>query len=881
LSHSLEFLSLLGELLDRLADTQSGFLNHSVLIDLASQYSQEQRTRLWNVAPQLPVSLREKSSLLSALAAGFDEQEEQGRLAEVMATEPLLRPYFQSCQLVDLVGEGAAESSQPERLLSESEVLERRYALLRSRVGFLTAHGIAIRSLPVEQGRNPPVRSLRWRVTQLAEVREQSLLLDVLIEVAEELVLRSSVQSTRSAAGRPHVQHSTTPLRYSLPMQMGPVSGSMAVPIAVDSSTAGDGPDEAIVPEEIPSRQKALPLSLSVEWEDVEDVPYPNQREAEPAVVSTGFAPRLTPADPLSPQQSLEPGARYWFWLQIGAQVAQSIEQQTVSLPKEYAKEGVSLKVVLFAFPGELILHAESCVGELLVQGNGAALVVKQPCEQRLHELSRQRLFFPVQIPERATAGATLSLRCNIYCNQVLLQSRLVSVEISDPQRADGSRAALRSFLDYSIADQLGQPASLHRVQSHSLSLLLNDNSDGTHSFRFFGSDGKRDLRHEATLDDDTLRSHVKYARGALRKAAWGDEEAWRGTGSGQSYRYAEQPRAKLLSQLFEDLIPLAVSGSRFYVGIARHLVGSVDASYDLQSMMRSPGFVQIASKVTASHILPAALLYDQPLDDGQPASAYKICPAFRAALESAKSLEQSECFAGRCPSYDSDTIICPSGFWGFRHYLGMPLSGPNRTDPQPEILYEDGPHLSCGISLELREFSLHEKALKALRKDLVWQVADSASAIFQMMRAGQSHVVYFYCHGGVTHDMPYLEVGKSDVITPSSLFSKRIRWKDPRPLVFLNGCHTTALGPEQVMDLVTEFIEVGQATGVIGTEITIFEPLARAFAEECLGRFLSGQAIGQAIRGARLGLLKAGNPLGLCYDPFVLATVTLAKKSP
>src|SRR5207244_9744776 len=97
-----------------------------------------------------------------------------------------------------------------------------------------------------------------------------------------------------------------------------------------------------------------------------------------------------------------------------------------------------------------------------------------------------------------------------------------------------------------------------------------------------------------------------------------------------------------------------------------------------------------------------------------------------------------------------------------------------------------------------------------------------------------------------------------------------------PRPLVFINGCQTTALEPEQAFEFVSRFVDVAGAAGVIGTEITIFEPLACAFAEECLRRFLGGAEIGQAVRGARLAVLKAGNPLGLAYVPFVAADLRL-----
>ena len=98
------------------------------------------------------------------------------------------------------------------------------------------------------------------------------------------------------------------------------------------------------------------------------------------------------------------------------------------------------------------------------------------------------------------------------------------------------------------------------------------------------------------------------------------------------------------------------------------------------------------------------------------------------------------------------------------------------------------------------------------------------------------------------------------------------------RPLVFINGCHTTALTPERALDLVTSFVENANAAGVIGTEITIFEPLACEFAEHSLKWFLDGEPIGECVRRARVALLAKHNPLGLVYIPFVLGSTSLTR---
>jgi hypothetical protein len=130
---------------------------------------------------------------------------------------------------------------------------------------------------------------------------------------------------------------------------------------------------------------------------------------------------------------------------------------------------------------------------------------------------------------------------------------------------------------------------------------------------------------------------------------------------------------------------------------------------------------------------------------------------------------------------------------------------------------------------------------------------------------------------------VPFIKVGPLSemAITAVTLFNERIRWEKTRPLVFLNGCHTTGLEPERAIELVSALVRNAHAAGVVGTEITVFEPLARAFAEDCLRRFLGGAELGWAVRDARLALLKAGNPLGLVYLPYALPSLQLVASQP
>jgi len=231
--------------------------------------------------------------------------------------------------------------------------------------------------------------------------------------------------------------------------------------------------------------------------------------------------------------------------------------------------------------------------------------------------------------------------------------------------------------------------------------------------------------------------------------------------------------------------------------------------------------------------------------------------------------------------------VICPSGFWGYRHSLGLPftLDGSSNEAP-PVISFKDELELMACVSTD-PQFVMrdpHLKRLEKLKTGLKLQREQAYDEVVTSLRQSVPHVLYFYCHGGIRRntDLPYLEIGKDDALSPDFLVGEGISWKEPHPLVFINGCHTTSLSPEITLDFVSSFVQQAGAAGVIGTEITIFERLASKFAEECLARFVGAQPhqesmpIGRAVRGARLELLRQGNPLGLVYIPYSIASLRL-----
>lgn len=593
-------------------------------------------------------------------------------------------------------------------------------------------------------------------------------------------------------------------------------------------------------------------------------------------VVNTWFSPRAHPDEHIKATMPLRSGATVYFCLNIDRPEGKSIEVTPMDIPPVSARS--RLTVAVFGFRNELKPQRGADVGELEVQEDGSVVVARQPLQAvtpRSHHLERD-LYFPIRVPNRP---GTFRLRCNIYLGQLLLQTRIVFARaMSRPRRVPRGKKALRSVVDYTLARTLS-PAYLNELPEHRLSLLLNDNGDGTHSFHFFGADDQTPFKQDdVRFQESELQGMISQARGTLRQASWESDQEW--DDKKHQYRYKDQQLD--LARLKVDLINLAGWGYEFYTAICGRLAGGDEreakkAARELQELMRRPGSVQIALKQSARYILPAALIYDYPLDVG--ASQIALCPSFEAALRGGQPLEDLACFDGACPSHGNLRAVCPSGFWGFRHDLGLPLSVKNAPDVPTQIKCGPKFSMAVGVASDLQLFNGHVKNLIKLREGIEW--TDQRDKFFDWLKA-YPDIVYFYCHGGLVRNAPYLQLGPKDnpgLVQRSNLYAYEIVWEQPRPLVFINGCHTTAVEPLQALEFITPLVTYSQAAGVIGTEITIFEELATVFAEECFQRFFAGEPIGRAVRRARLRLLAEGNPLGLVYIPFVIAGLRLVEQ--
>ncbi len=234
---------------------------------------------------------------------------------------------------------------------------------------------------------------------------------------------------------------------------------------------------------------------------------------AERNVVNTGFTTRDDPKTLLDKTQPLTPASEYYFILGVGEVLAGSIEKTPTSLP-EHLPAHALLQVVLFDFEGELATDPQASIGLLELQEDGSASLVRQPGTAKIAP-EIPWLQFPIRTP--ALSGLK-RLRCNIYYNQCLVQSRLVSAQVFPKGEYSGEEPALVSELDYNLSQSMAAE-HLMGIQEHCLSLMINDNGNGTHGFRFFGKD---EFKSDASIDGQELQGLIDYARGSISEDSLG-----------------------------------------------------------------------------------------------------------------------------------------------------------------------------------------------------------------------------------------------------------------------------------------------------------------------------------------------------------------------
>jgi hypothetical protein len=561
-------------------------------------------------------------------------------------------------------------------------------------------------------------------------------------------------------------------------------------------------------------------------------------------VVNVGlfYGGRNVPAD-----EPLKPGQIYELSLQIGRRTTWSLVDGDAAFPdevlaRELSSVGVILRVVVFG-------------PSFGIPSNDQVLHLGPPPTES------DELRFPLRTPR---SSGRYRIRICIYHEMNLLQSIMVRVTVSE-NAVNRQQRTIEAEVEFALSSTL---ADIERLPKRQFNFLQNASDDGSHTMAVVGTS----FRTSFDFGETEMRTAVDAARSALYSIA-------ADTSSRQpKYRF-DATNSTSVAQLEQDAIRLAELGYQLYSNI---VTGKSRAfAKELRDALGPSGAsIQVASTKSARYVFPWSLVYDHPLVVG----TLKLCPQF-AADAAAQNLASQICLAKGCPNRGKTNIVCPSGFWGFKHIIEQPLSvsvEPDASEKSDLVLDIDGGKAGgevsglMVVSRELNQVGVHVTEL-GIPRSFKFQVKDNKVEAGECLQDPQraAHLVYFYCHGGRDKTKTWLGVGVKERLQASDLTGLDIDWTGTHPLIFINGCHTADFTPDDLLNFNQVFAWC-RAAGVIGTEISVPEGLAREFARGFLLRFAGGTSVGDALHEQRLDLLGRRNLLGLAYTPYCSAALKM-----
>jgi hypothetical protein len=142
--------------------------------------------------------------------------------------------------------------------------------------------------------------------------------------------------------------------------------------------------------------------------------------------------------------------------------------------------------------------------------------------------------------------------------------------------------------------------------------------------------------------------------------------------------------------------------------------------------------------------------------------------------------------------------------------------------------------------------------------------------------RARADHIQHFVCHCDIDTSVSQnsrLRFSQKNEATIGDLLARfvtlgvRSRERENGPLVFLNACGTSRVEPFAVTSFPRFFLEQNGNRGFIGTEATMPDEFAAAFARAFYRTLLTGVGLGRAIHDAKWEMLRTlQSPLGIFY---------------
>jgi hypothetical protein len=320
-----------------------------------------------------------------------------------------------------------------------------------------------------------------------------------------------------------------------------------------------------------------------------------------------------------------------------------------------------------------------------------------------------------------------------------------------------------------------------------------------------------------------------------------------------------------------------------------------------LEKVLNEPDQIIKIAQILREEVIPWSFVYGRGLQprpgDREDDKLTKIPVCLASLPDRDGNLPVRRCGTDpQCVLYDNSSIlpenvVCPLQFWGFKHLIELPPGQDpkeNKSGVRRCIAVNGAvsliPGVNCTFGSEIEHFQKLGE-LKTLMTLAPIEKQYTAAGLKKKLASSPVHISYFFCHAAGS-----AELFDSQVIleAPGTERQESILWHefaqllkgekkwDPPALVFLNGCKTANYSPEVLSPFLESFVDHLGASGLIGTEITVWDTFAAEIAYHFFRNFLNKEGAAKSLSTARRILLSKNNPLGLVYTLYASADLHL-----
>lgn len=463
-------------------------------------------------------------------------------------------------------------------------------------------------------------------------------------------------------------------------------------------------------------------------------------------------------------------------------------------------------------------------------------------------------VYFELRAPK--TAGPA-DLRISVYYRNHLIQSFRLEARVSETW-VNTARPQVRVHLDFCRTARF---TNLRQIKPRALSIGVNQNQNGTHTFMI-----KKDQianSYPIELTEAQIQGVLDDFRGKLKQIS--ENPLF-------SVLNTQQPVAEFEKHVRE----LAKLGGNLYHMLFQR------ASKEMQSEMRllrnrSDQSIQII-RHDINFSFPWTAVYDYRVpDDSSSSTLAPICMGKPLPIPTSGSVHTApQGLHQGCPHNPGRAVYCIEGFWGVRHRVEQLIGNTGRVDGV-HIINMTGRPGSIGLAANLNDpptqafrSLLHEKFRDAC---VEFTSGSSFYDFWDEQKRPAAWIVLGHLESDRIGLMPMAVASIPDQwLSPKTIMDYLVEygpWEQPNPMILLMACES---GKTQLSDL-NGFVQAFHATGasaIVGTECPIFSGIAALFAQEIVLKLWNEKTnLGEAVQSFNREMFCRNIPL-----PFVFSCI-------